>query len=625
MKISRAWLQAFFDTPLPDADTLADALTFHVFEIDGIEQHGDDHILDVKVTANRGHDCLSYRGIAKEISAILNIPLKNHPLGDKLNLSPQTDAVSVSIDDPRCHRYIAGYIRDVKVAPSPQWLVSYLEKMGQKSINNVVDATNFVMFNIGAPLHAFDAGKLKTKNEKYQIDIRPAREGEKLLALDGKEYTLNPSILVISNDSTAIGVAGVKGGMPASITEDTKDIIIEAASFDGAAVRKAAQHMKLRTDASARFEQGMSPEWPAYAMRDMVLLIQQIAGGEIVGFTDAYPVKQEIKPVSVTLDHINKTLGMSITTDEVSDVFTRLGLLFVQEPVISQTYHHGDKSDLSPAPVFTVTPPFERLDLTIPEELIEEVGRHLGYDKVPSTPLPPSTALPEINHSFAAAERIREDLIAQGYSEVFTSVFAEKGERVVANKVDGVRPYLRTTLIDGLTEALKKNIPNKDLLGLKEIKLFEIGTVWPDAKEIQMVGTITEKGKASEKPLSEHTQNVGHPMSYINLPTSAAIRYAPYSRYPYIVRDIAFWTPSTLHHEANVGSVGSYISDVFKKESGELLQRVALFDTFTKADKTSLAFRLIFQSFEKTLTDEEVNLIMQKVSTVLSAKGFEIR
>ncbi len=599
MKISRNWLQAFFDAPLPDADTLSDAFTFHVFEIDGIEQRGDDHILDVKVTANRGHDCLSYRGIAKEISAILNIPLKEYthsmPLTDIAGQT--TDIVSVSIEDPRSHRYIAGYIRGVTVKPSDPWLVAYLEKMGQKSINNVVDATNFIMFNIGAPLHAFDASKLAQKDGKYAISVRAAREGEKLLALDGKEYALTPNIMVINdaNSDTAIGVAGVKGGMPASITTDTTDIIIEAASFDGVSVRKAAQHMKLRTDASARFEQGMSPEWPVYAMRDVVLLIRQIAGGELVGFTDTYPVKQEIKPVSVTLAQINAVLGVSLAASDIADVFKRLALPFTED------------SD-----TFTVTPPFERLDLVIPEDLVEEVGRIIGYDKVPAVQLPAFTGTVAVNPNFCAAEQVREGLMSQGYSEVFTSVFADKGERIVANKVDGVRPYMRTNLVDGLTEALKKNTPNTDLLGLKEIKLLEIGTVWKDGKEVVMVGTVTEKEKATEKPLE-----VVDARTYENLPISEATRYAPYSRYPYIVRDIAMWTPTGTDSEEVLRMIGV--------QAGELLVRSSLFDKFEKGDKTSLAFRLIFQSFDRTLTDEEVNQIMQKVSSTLTAKGFEIR
>ncbi|MBI2030099.1 hypothetical protein HYT05_00590, partial [Candidatus Kaiserbacteria bacterium] len=407
----------------------------------------------------------------------------------------------------------------------------------------------------------------------------------------------NESMLVIADAyaDTAIGIAGVKGGTPASISDATTDIIIESANFDGVSVRKTAQALKLRTDASARFEQGISPDLTAYGMRAVVDLILELGGGEVVGYVDSYPTPRTNTPVSVSLSKINKVLGLELTPADVSDVFTRLGFAFTENDS-----------------VFAVTPPFERLDILIPEDLIEEVGRIIGYDKVPAIQLPAFSGANEVNPNFYAAEKVREELMSQGYSEVFTSVFAEKGERVVANKVDGVRPYMRTTLVDGLTEALKKNIPNKDLLGLKEIKLFEVGTVWKDGKEIQMIGTVTEKDKATEKPLEAVDAN-----AYENLPISEATRYAPYSRQPYIIRDIAMWTPA--------GTDPSSVMDLIRTEAGELLQRIALFDTFTKADKTSLAFRLIFQSFEKTLTDEEVNQIMQKVSTALTTKGFEIR
>ncbi|MBI5004069.1 phenylalanine--tRNA ligase subunit beta [Candidatus Kaiserbacteria bacterium] len=605
MKISRNWLQAFFDAPLPDAAALSDALTFHVFEIDGIEEKSGDTILDVKVTANRGHDCLCHYGIAKELSAILNIPLKEYPHTMQLSdLEKKTNEISATIDSPLCNRYIGAYVRGIKVRPSPAWLVERLEAMGQRPINNIVDAGNFVMFNIQQPLHAFDAAKVKDK----KISVRSAKEGEKMIALDGKEYTLNSSMLVIADTEAPIGIAGVKGGAASGIDESTTDLIIESANFNGISVRKTAQTLKLRTDASARFEQVISPELAAYGMRAFIELILELAGGEVVGFVDVYPVKHEIKPVSVSLAQINAVLGVSLVASDIADVFTRLGFTFETK---------GD--------AFIVTPPFERLDLTIPEDLVEEVGRIIGYDKVPAVQLPAFDPRGDtsriVNTNFYWSEKIREDLISQGYSEVFTSVFAEKGERVVANKVDGVRPYLRTTLVDGLSEALKKNIPNKDLLGLKEIKIFEIGTVWKDSKEVTMVGMVSDKEQATEKPLTDYTQqdqDVGHPMSYISdMPLSTTNRYASFSRFPYIVRDVAMWTPAGTDTES--------VMTLIRDQAGELLQRIALFDTFTKADKTSLAFRLIFQSFEKTLTDEEVNQIMQKVSAALTAKSFEIR
>src|SRR3989344_4355512 len=169
MKISRNWLQTYFNDPLPDAAALSDALTFHAFEIESVDtiiyDSAEDSILDVKVTPNRGHDCLSHRGIAKELSAILMLPIKGDPLRTQISLDPITEAVSVSIEEPTlCRRYIAGYMRGVKVGPSPEWLKNALESIGQRSINNVVDATNYVMFNLGQPLHAFDAGQLRAEN-----------------------------------------------------------------------------------------------------------------------------------------------------------------------------------------------------------------------------------------------------------------------------------------------------------------------------------------------------------------------------------------------------------------------------------------------------------------------------
>ncbi len=598
MKISRNWLQEYFTDPLPNAEALADALTFHAFEIDGIEKVGTDDVLDVKVTPNRGHDCLSHWGIAKELSAILKLSRSRDPL---FNFSAEDgvmfgEGISVTVADPNvCKRYIAARITGVKVGPSSPWLKERLESIGQRSINNIVDATNFVMFNIGQPMHAFDIGKLESKN----ITVRSAREGERFVSLDNKEYALSSSNLVIANGEDAIGVAGVKGGKAAGITEDTKDILLESANFDGPSIRKTAQALKLRTDASARFEQVLSPGLALVGMHTVINMIRQLAGGETVGFVDVYPKPQEQKYASVTVEKINKVLGVALTGADVSDVFQRLGFAYKEE-----------------AGVFEVRVPFERLDIEIAEDLIEEVGRIIGYEKVPATPLPPFEKKPEINKSFYAAEKAREELVAQGYSEVYTSVFADKGDWVVLNKVDGVRPYLRDSLLPGLTEALAKNKNNKDLLGLTEVKLFEIGVVWKDGKEVTMLCTVSERSSATEKILDPVDSE-----KYDDLPLSAAVRFKPFSKYPYIVRDIAFWIPvrsAMLNTEEE-------ILEMIKKEAGEMCLKVDLFDRFEKDAKVSLAYRLIFQSFERTLTEVEVQAVMEKVSTVLKSKGFEIR
>lgn len=593
MKVSYNWLNNYVDKKLPPVEAVAEALTFHAFEIDGVEEVAGDQVLDVKVTPNRGHDCLGHRGIAAELSAILKLPLNQQydPFNRKLESSKTTTEVSVKLDTPLCRRYIAGYIKGVKVGPSPEWLKSSLEAIGQRSINNVVDATNMVMFNLGQPLHAFDAAKLGSLN----IGVRTAKEGETIEALDKKQYALNPSILVITAADKPVGIAGVKGGMPAAIDESTTDIVIESANFDGVSVRKTAAALKLRTDASARFEQGLSPELAAYGMQQVVDAIVHMCGGQLVGYVDVYPEPQQPMYASVTVEKVNQVLGTQLTGADIADVFQRLGFAYKEE--------HG---------VFEVQVPFQRLDIAIPEDLIEEVGRIVGYDRVPAVPLPATTAKPSVNANFYAAEKAREELVSQGYSEVFTSVFTDQGERAVANKIGGERPYLRDSLLPGLADALKKNIPNKDLLGLKEVKLFEIGPVWKGGTEVVMLGTVSEKGKAEEMPLEPINA-----AQYDELPTSSAERYQSYSKYPYIVRDIAAWVPG--------GTEAADVQHLITSEAGELCQAVRLFDRFEKGERVSLAFRIVFQSFERTLTEAEVNAIMEKVAAALRAKGFEIR
>ena len=245
---------------------------------------------------------------------------------------------------------------------------------------------------------------LTSLHGKYAIAVRRARSGEKMLALDEKEYTLADFMLVIAdkNADVPVGIAGVKGGAPASITKSTNDIILEAANFDGVSVRKTAQALKLRTDASTRFEQVLSPELANYAMRRVAELIVQLAGGEVAGFVDTYPSPQKQQRVGVSVSKINQILGTKLTIEDVDHVFKRLNMVFVKD----------DET-------FTVTVPLERLDITIPEDLVEEVARIVGYDKIPAVELPASSEKPVVNANFFAAEKAREELIAKGYSEVY--------------------------------------------------------------------------------------------------------------------------------------------------------------------------------------------------------------
>ncbi len=612
MKVSYNWLNTFFDKKLPSADAVVEALTFHVFEVDGVERIDDDVVLDVKVTANRGHDCLSHRGIARELSAILKLPIdpQRDPFAKKPDLSKRTGKVKVSIEDQEsCRRFTAAYLTGVKVGPSPEWLKQSLEAIGQRSINNVVDATNFVMFDTGQPLHAYDAGKLSRGRSSgntedrplYAIEVRAARAGERMIALDDKEYALKPSDLVVAdaNADTAVGIAGVKGGKPSGVDDQTTDIILESANFDGASVRRTAASLKLRTDASDRFQQVISSELAAYGLQQAVELIRSLADGEVEGFADEYPSPFATVAITVPMQKVNAVLGTKLADADISDVFTRLGFSF--------KYGGG---------AFIVEAPSERLDLTIPEDLIEEVGRIVGYDAVLATPLLPldsARGKPKVNADFLAAEQLREELMARGYSEMFTSVFAEKGERVVANKVDGVRPFLRRSLLPGLQEALERNVRTKAILGLREVKLFEIGAVWRDGRELVVVGTVGEKEEPAERVIDP-----GAGDAYPSLPVSNTRQYRSFSKFPFIVRDIAMWIPEDPNAFSEAVSV-------FAEHNHGLLQHVDLFDQYHKDGRASYAFHLVLQSFEKTLTDGEVNAIMEEIYAAVKAKGWEVR
>jgi len=597
MKVSRAWLQTYFDTPLPDTQALSDALTFHAFEIE--ETVGD--MLDVKVLPNRAADCLSHRGIAKELSAILNLPLKTDPLRQPL---PYRDIVSpyltVEIEDSngfdkltagKCLRYMGAVVRGVKVRPSPSWLKEALEAVGQRSVNNIVDATNYVMLDIGQPLHAFDAKGISS------ILVRDAREGEKMTILSGEEYTVPKGTLLITNAGTseAIGIAGVKGGKAAEVTAATADLIIESANFDGTSIRRTAQVLKLSTDASQRFQNRPSPELCAYGIREVLALIQKVAGGEIAEVVDEYPARpQESWNVSVSLAKMNGILGSRFTKKDVADVFTRLGL---------EVRVDGD--------TFTVTPPFERTDLTIPEDLVEEVGRIIGYDKLQATELPFDSAQGKPDQAcYRGIEKIKDELVAQGFIEVSTQSFAKKGDVVLANPLDKEKPALRTSLDENMKETMEraKYVAPLVLPPSEKPKLFEIGTVFTKAGEELAIET--------SEPVSDLPKKIQDDENYE--PQQYRLgAYQPFSVYPFIVRDIALWMPA--------GTDDGLTKSLIQENTSELLVRLDQFDRFEKEGRVSLAFRLVFQSNERSLTNEEVNGVMERIYEALKKAGFEVR
>lgn len=648
MKVSYNWLQSYFDTPLPKPEELAELLTFHAFEIDGIEEKGSDTLIEVDVLANRGSDCLCHRGIAKEISVIKEVPLKTDPLSNPV--APVGDSTGLSIQveaDELVNRFSLTAVTGVTIGPSPDWLRERLETIGQKSINNIVDATNYVMFNLGQPLHAFDADKIS--GETKTISVRLARAGEKITTLTKDEYELTESNLLIvdGSDDRPLGIAGIKGGIEAEVTNDTTNIILEAANFNYISVRKTSQNLKLQTDASVRFQNQPARELTRYALCDVAALIMEIAGGEVTGEADWFPEPSQAQTVTATLADINQTLGTSLTIAEVTAILDRFGWQYEMD---------GD--------AVSVVVPWERKDIQTAPDVIEEIGRIAGYTTLTSQQLP-KLPTPQLQTRFFWTHTIKQALAELGFSEVMTYALRDHGVVELENALASDKNVLRENLREGLQEAIKRNTYYAPLLGLSEIKIFEIGVVWKGlnqkegvvyspqpAKEVLTLGlaaafTKKVKGVTVDDVLTEACQKLESVLGVtlgskpaegvveINLEklfeklpaptgdkvaptlTIATEKYQPFSLYPFVLRDIAVWVPESM--------TADDVSLLIKAQAGELLVRLDLFDEFTKDGRTSYAFHLVFQSMDKTLSDEEINQIMSTVESALVAQGGEVR
>jgi|CXWL01.1.fsa_nt_gi phenylalanyl-tRNA synthetase beta chain len=629
MKVSRTWLQKYFAEPLPSMEVIADKLTFGAFEIE--EVMGE--MLDVNVLPDRASYALCHRGIALEIGALLDKKVENDPLKRPLpeKVQGSTLKLSVDIEDPtKCTRYMATLVQGVQVKNSPQWLAQALESVGQRSINNIVDATNYVMLNIGQPLHAYDAGKVVDG----AITVRSAKESEKVDLLGIDECIVPKGTLLITETQTQtpLGVAGIKGGKQALLDEHTTDIIVESANFEGSGIRKTSQALKLWTDASLRFQNKLSPELCSYGMSEVVALIQEIAGGTVVASIDEYPVNApQLQSVSVSLSKVQEVLGRVCTLDEISAVFKRLGF--------SYTLTNE---------VYTVMPEFVRRDITIPEDLIEEIGRVLGYDTIASVQLPELARTPDQN-LYKGIECIKDFLTDRGFTEVSTQTFALQGDIVLENPLQSDRPALRTNLLDTMSDALARGGAHAPrYLGTAPLlKLFEIGTIFPKEGETTAlsIGYKALSGKSSTSLLEELQQDLLETFSALNgvlstkddciqIPLASSVLteigegyapkkltsgpYQPYSMYPCALRDIAVWTLQDTEE--------SEVALVIEREAGELLARIDLFDRFEKDGRISYAFRLVLESFERTLTDADIDPLMETITEALNAKeGWQVR
>ena len=650
MKFSYNWLQNFFEQKLPEAEKLADLLTMHSFEIENFEKKGSDCLFDAKILPNMAHHCLSHRGVASEISAILGIPMKTASVSLKgVSIGQTYSKLEVDVSDSNlCRRYVGRIIKGVEIGHSPKWLVERLESVGQKSINNIVDAVNFVMFEIGQPMHAFDLDKLSGDKGMIKISVKNASDGDLITTLDGKDVILDENTLVISNGKNPLAIAGIKGGKFAEIGNATKNIIIESANFAPALIRRTSRRLNILTDSSKRFENEISPEKALEAMEMMTSLVAEIACGEntIIGdIGDFYPQKMIQNKIEISLKEINNLLGIRIGKAETENILKRLFFYFEAEK--------GGEN-------FSVAIPFDRLDIKIKEDLIEEVGRIYGYEKIKEQKISSVAKLIPINKSFYYKNKIRNLLVQNGFSEVYTYSFTDKGDVEMENPIASDKKFLRANLKDGINKSLDFNLHYADLLGFEQIKIFEIGKIFKNGKEtdylaigirnspafkggreadeIKIISDAVSKNlnaeskwEFSEKGIAEIDfekliENLPTPESYKDTYTkdrSEKSKYKKISPYPFVLRDIAVFVPQSVEEKD--------VASIIEKEAGELLVNKKLFDMFVKkfpdgTSKTSFAFRLVFQSQEKTLSDEEVNKIMEKVSKLMNINdGWQVR
>ena len=450
---------------------MRERLTNAGLAVDAVEARDGDYVLDVEVPSNRG-DCLSHLGIARELAVIKQARVQSPESKVQNSKSKTSDFAAVEISDTDlCPRYAARVIRGVKIAPSPDWLVKRLEVLGQRSINNVADITNYVLHEFGQPLHAFDLAKLG----QQRIVVRRAAPGEAIKTLDGMERKLDSDMLVIADATRPVAVAGVMGGEESEISTATQDVLIESAWFNQASVRRTAKLLGLHTEASHRFERGVDPEGVLSAQERCVALICEIAGGEATeDVLDVYPNPFPAQTVELRPERVAAITGLQVQRDEMLRILTALGF---------------ELSEENPARLTFIIPSW-RHDVAIEEDLVEEVARHTGYDQI-KTELPPASLAGEYHSSERRRRLLRKAVLAHGFNEAISLSFTEPAEDfelipdfagrgqlltpvVLTNPIIEEASRMRQTLLPGLLNSIRHNLNH----GNRDVCLFETGRVF---------------------------------------------------------------------------------------------------------------------------------------------------
>jgi len=468
MFISYSWLKELTDTILSPQE-VKERLTMVGLAIDAVESHGQDSVLDVEVPSNRP-DCLSHVGVAREVAVIEQKQLRLPESRSIKTEGRSASLTSVEIADPDlCPRYAARLVRGVKIGPSPDWLAKRLETIGQRPINNVADITNYVLHELGQPLHAFDFEKLGGR----RIIVRRAAPGEKLTTLDGVERTLTGDMLVIADAEKSVALAGIMGGEDSEISTRTTDVLIESAYFDPHSVRQTARQLGMDTEASRRFERGADIGGVLRAQQRCVELICEIAGGVASeDAIDVYPKPFQQRTVNLRPERVKELTSLSVEPKKINQILTGLGF----EPL-------GDADGKT-----TYKVPTWRIDVEQQEDLVEEVARHTGYDNIASE-LPPAHGSGEYHPGEMQQRSLRRALNAFGFDEAINFSFIQQENRFdlipwlagreenqpqLANPIIEDAAWMRSTLLPGLLTSLRHNLNH----GIRDVRLFEIGRIF---------------------------------------------------------------------------------------------------------------------------------------------------
>lgn len=619
-----SWLKECVDITLTPKK-LGEKLTEIGLGCEKIIKTSDDTIFELEITPNRP-DCLSIIGIAREIAAIearlsgINKKIKYPALKTKLKPKTKHLPLTIKTDSDINPRFTGIIVAGIKVGESPKWLRDRLVKMNQRSINNVVDITNYVMLELGNPIHAFDYDKIKDNT----MIVSQAKGGEKFESVDGITYHLPKGAAIISDKEKIIDLCGIKGGKNSGTFENTKNIFIRVPVEISSLTRRTSQMLGLRSDASSIFERGVNTGGTIDALRRTVDLILELAGGEIA--SNLYDVKKEnfkSWKLKLRIDRLNKILGIEIPTGEILKILESLNL----SPVLATN-------------IIETTVPTYRQDLKIEEDLIEEVARIYGYNNFPKTMpegIVPIAQIPYFKY-YRLDEKVKNILSASGFSEIYTySLIGEKDLLKGMNSQDLLRidnpvsrdfEYLRPTLKINLLKALSQNIPN-----FKKINLFELGKVYlgknlDEAKETYFLSGITDsknfyevKGLLekifedldinddSTKYIETLDEGIFFELDYLQVLKKRNLNrvFKPLPKYPPIVEDLSIIAPENV-------KTADLISEI--KNQSSLVASVSLLDQF----EGSRTFHIIYQDKSKNLTGEETAKIREKILQNLREK-----